>query len=87
MKTNKLTFVSMLSALFITASAFAPVYAVGDKPPTKIPKPTTTASCNQSCQTYWSDNGWTCNKPSGKINGGICECRCDDVGGARKKKL
>jgi hypothetical protein len=37
MKTKKLTFVTLLSALFITASAFAPGYAVGKKPPTKAP--------------------------------------------------
>jgi hypothetical protein len=31
MKTNNLIFVSLLSALFITAGAFAPGYAVGKK--------------------------------------------------------
>jgi len=36
MKTNKLIFVSLLSALFITAGAFAPGYArQTDKRPTK----------------------------------------------------
>ena len=38
MKTKKLTFVTLLSALFITASAFAPGYAKQtDKRPTKAP--------------------------------------------------
>lgn len=38
MKTNKLFFVSLLSALFITAGAFAPGYArQTDKRPTKAP--------------------------------------------------
>ena len=37
MKINKLTFVSLLSALFIAAGTFTPGYAVGNKPPTKAP--------------------------------------------------
>jgi hypothetical protein len=45
MKTNKLTFVSLLSALFITASAFAPGFAAqNNPPPTKAPTPSPTGA-------------------------------------------
>ena len=45
MKTNKLTFVSLLSALFIAAGAFAPGYAAqNNPPPTKVPKPAPTGA-------------------------------------------
>jgi hypothetical protein len=45
MKTNHLTVVSLLSALFITVSAFTPTYAVNkNPPPTKAP---TGADCQR----------------------------------------
>lgn len=50
MKTNKLTFVSLVSALLITALAFAPGYAAQQNPPpTKAapPRAPTGADCQR----------------------------------------
>jgi hypothetical protein len=52
MKTNKLTFVSLLSALFITVSVFAPSYAAqNNPPPTKAPTPSPTGADCQAQAT------------------------------------
>ena len=83
MKTINLTFVSLLSALFITLSTFTPGYAApAGKPLTKK-----TASCTRAeCQQVFSDAGQTCTDARGpRMSNGKCNCSCYDVGGAKKK--
>jgi len=87
MKTNKLTFVTLLSALFITVSAFAPGYAAqNNPPPLKAGKPG--GACTQAqCQQVFADAGQNCNDARGtKTSSGQCNCSCYDVGGSRKIK-
>jgi len=89
MKTNKLIFVSLLSALFITAGAFAPGYAAqNNPPPTKVEKPRLGGACTQAqCQQVFADAGQTCTDARGtKTSSGHCNCSCYDVGGSRKIK-
>jgi hypothetical protein len=86
MKTNKLTFVTLLSALFITAGAFTPGYAVDQsRPPIKVEK--SGGDCTQAqCQKVFADAGQTCTNAKDTKSDGFCQCECYDVGGSRKIK-
>ena len=87
MKTTKLTFTTLLSALFITAGIFTPSYAVDKSlPPIKVEK--SGGACTQAqCQQVFADAGQSCTNASGnKSSTGHCQCVCNDAGGAKKTK-
>ena len=77
MKTNKLTFVSLLSALFISASAFAPGYAAQNNPPSYKCDSSGICYCTGGSQSEDCRNlgGSTdCGKKLGCDGSGRCFC-------------
>lgn len=87
MKTTKLTFLTLLSALFITAGTFGPGYAANQNPPpVKVEK--SGGDCTPAqCQQVFTDANQTCsNAKDSKLGDGFCECECRDPGGAKKIK-
>jgi hypothetical protein len=77
---------ALLVGLMLIAAS--PVFAAGNKPPTKDapPSPTMTQSqCDQRCKETAVENfeNKSCGDVKAVINNGLCECRCMDQPGGR----